>query len=125
MDVSPSDDPVVVVTADTHVGPSLKRLREYCRREYLEDFDAFVAQETSAPHPTAALLESIGELYGEDEAALEELVDVWFLRNREGWPGIEIPNRHHHCGQHRPAPVGQKGPRGGSGGMPGLQPLVG
>ncbi len=89
MDVSSSDDPVVVVTADTHVGPSLKRLREYCRREYLEDFDAFVTQESSAPHPTVALLDSIGDLYGGDESALKELVDVWFLRNREGWPGIE------------------------------------
>ena len=71
MDVSSSDDPVVVVTADTHVGPSLKRLREYCRREYLEDFDAFVTQESSAPHPTVALLDSIGDLYGGDESALK------------------------------------------------------
>jgi hypothetical protein len=35
--------PVVVVSCDSHVGPLLEQqLRDYCPREYLDDFDAFV-----------------------------------------------------------------------------------
>jgi predicted TIM-barrel fold metal-dependent hydrolase len=82
-------EPVVVVTADTHVGPSLRRLREYCPRNYLEDFDAFAAKERTAPHPTHALLASVEHLYRQDPSALEDLVNVWFLSNSGGSAGIE------------------------------------
>src|SRR5438132_4587376 len=30
-----------VVSADSHVGPSMQSLRPYCERRYLDDFDAF------------------------------------------------------------------------------------
>jgi predicted TIM-barrel fold metal-dependent hydrolase len=37
------DAPLVVVTTDTHVGPRLKDdLRDYCPKQYLGEFDAFV-----------------------------------------------------------------------------------
>ena len=37
-------DPVVLVSADTHVGPLLvEQLRDYCPEQYLEDFDAFAS----------------------------------------------------------------------------------
>lgn len=36
------DRPVVVVAADSHVGPSMADLRPYCERKHLDDFDAFV-----------------------------------------------------------------------------------
>jgi predicted TIM-barrel fold metal-dependent hydrolase len=37
------DTPLVVVTTDAHIGPRLKEdLREYCPRQYLEEYDAFV-----------------------------------------------------------------------------------
>ena len=38
-----AQDRVTVVSADTHVGPLMSQLREYCPQELLEDFDAFVA----------------------------------------------------------------------------------
>jgi len=38
------DRALIVVTTDSHIGPRLKEdLREYCPREYLEEYDAFVA----------------------------------------------------------------------------------
>jgi predicted TIM-barrel fold metal-dependent hydrolase len=43
-DVAP-DKKLLVVSADGHVGPSVKnQLRDYCEKEYLEDFDAFSAE---------------------------------------------------------------------------------
>jgi predicted TIM-barrel fold metal-dependent hydrolase len=80
---------VVVVTADSHVGPSLNRLRHYCPTDYLDDFDAFVASERSAPHPREALVQSVADLFRGDPAALEDLVHAWFLSNHEGCLGIE------------------------------------
>jgi predicted TIM-barrel fold metal-dependent hydrolase len=37
-----SRDRVTVVSADTHVGPSMPQLREYCPKDLLGEFDAFV-----------------------------------------------------------------------------------
>ena len=42
---------VVIVSCDTHIGPRLKEdLRQYCPKEFLDDYDAFVTawEETSA-----------------------------------------------------------------------------
>jgi predicted TIM-barrel fold metal-dependent hydrolase len=40
------DKPLVVVSADTHIGPLLKdQLRDYCPKRYLEAFDGFVAED--------------------------------------------------------------------------------
>ena len=39
------DDRYIVVSTDSHVGPSVKeQLRQYCESKYLDDFDRFVAE---------------------------------------------------------------------------------
>lgn len=44
------DDYLVLVSADTHVGPRLvEDLRPFCDRKYLEEFDAFAAQAPGMP----------------------------------------------------------------------------
>lgn len=37
-----SDQPLVLVSADTHIGPRLKDLRDYCPAEYLADYDSYL-----------------------------------------------------------------------------------
>ncbi|WP_051288997.1 amidohydrolase family protein [Mycobacterium sp. URHD0025] len=40
-----AEEPYIVVSTDSHVGPSLKnQLRQYCEPKYLEEFDEFVAE---------------------------------------------------------------------------------
>lgn len=40
-----AEEPYIVVSIDSHVGPSLKnQLREYCEPRFLDDFDRFVAE---------------------------------------------------------------------------------
>jgi predicted TIM-barrel fold metal-dependent hydrolase len=40
-----SDERYIVVSTDSHVGPSVKgQLRDYCESKYLDDFDRFVAE---------------------------------------------------------------------------------
>lgn len=40
-----TEEPYIVVSTDSHVGPSLKnQLRQYCEPKYLDDFDQFVAE---------------------------------------------------------------------------------
>ncbi|MGV0814949.1 amidohydrolase family protein [Mycolicibacterium boenickei] len=40
-----SEEPYIVVSTDSHVGPSLKnQLRQYCEPKYLDEFDEFVAE---------------------------------------------------------------------------------
>lgn len=34
--------PLVLVSADTHIGPRLKDLREYCPTEYLDDYERYI-----------------------------------------------------------------------------------
>jgi predicted TIM-barrel fold metal-dependent hydrolase len=49
---------VVIVSCDTHIGPRLREdLRQYCPKEFLEDYDAFVTawEETSAYRDDAPL----------------------------------------------------------------------
>ena len=47
--MTPAGTPTVVVSCDTHVGPSLEgQLREYCPKQHLDDFDAFVAEQQAA-----------------------------------------------------------------------------
>src|SRR4051794_3988675 len=36
-----ASDPVVIVSADSHVGPPLEHYREYCPKAFLEEFDEF------------------------------------------------------------------------------------
>src|SRR4051812_14482966 len=37
----PGTDNAVLISCDTHIGPLLSDLREYCPKKYLEDFDDF------------------------------------------------------------------------------------
>ena len=39
-----NDDRILVFSADTHVGPHPNHLRPYCPKQYLDDYDDFVAQ---------------------------------------------------------------------------------
>src|SRR6185436_17410326 len=39
----PGVDNLVLVSSDTHIGPLLSQLREYCPKKYLEPFDDFAA----------------------------------------------------------------------------------
>lgn len=49
-----SDEPVVIVSADTHVGPRLEHeLRPYCPAALLDEFDSFAAR-------SAKLKETVG-----------------------------------------------------------------
>ena len=42
------DQRYVVMSIDSHVGPSVKdQLRPYCEAQYLDDFDGFVAEMAS------------------------------------------------------------------------------
>lgn len=79
--VAPSTKPVTVVTADSHVGPSLSQLRPYCDRRYVDDFDEFA----SSPLPTFDMTNpQLTEWFGGDEAAIEEALSGWILRNAKG-----------------------------------------
>src|SRR5438105_5395083 len=39
----PGVDNLILVSSDTHIGPLLSQLREYCPKKYLEQFDAFAS----------------------------------------------------------------------------------
>src|ERR1700758_2125425 len=38
------DAPLIIVSSDTHFGPRLQDMREYCPARYLADYDAFMKQ---------------------------------------------------------------------------------
>jgi predicted TIM-barrel fold metal-dependent hydrolase len=47
------DQPLIVVTTDSHIGPRLKEdLRDYCPKQYLEEFDEFIRAEEPNSDPT-------------------------------------------------------------------------
>jgi len=69
------DEPLIVVTADSHVGPRLKEdLREYCPQQYLEEYDEFVRAYEPHSDPAALLtmLTNIEDVPG-GEAVVEKL----------------------------------------------------
>jgi predicted TIM-barrel fold metal-dependent hydrolase len=48
------DKRLCIISCDTHVGPTMEQLRPYCKRELLDDFDAFALEATTlATAPTA------------------------------------------------------------------------
>jgi predicted TIM-barrel fold metal-dependent hydrolase len=58
-----SDDPVVIVSNDTHIGPRLvEDLRPYCPKRHLDDFDAFAASTAADNEAARQLLEGSGHL---------------------------------------------------------------
>jgi predicted TIM-barrel fold metal-dependent hydrolase len=69
------DEPLIVVTADSHVGPRLRDdLREYCPKPYLEEYDEFVMAYEPHSDPAALLtmLTRIEDVPG-GEAVVEKL----------------------------------------------------
>lgn len=76
-----SSQPVVVVTADSHVSPPLSQLRPYCDKEHLEDFDAFAATVEPLYRPDHPFLLSS---FGGDTEALAEWLPSSALRNAGG-----------------------------------------
>jgi len=43
------DTPLIIVSSDTHFGPRLRDMREYCPARYLADYDAFMDQQSQQP----------------------------------------------------------------------------
>jgi predicted TIM-barrel fold metal-dependent hydrolase len=68
---------LVVVSADTHVGPSLKDLRPYCPQKYLDEFDAYAASS-----PETNYYDMFTKMFAGDEAGLAKFVN-FVLRNAE------------------------------------------
>jgi predicted TIM-barrel fold metal-dependent hydrolase len=69
------DEPLIVVTADSHVGPRLKEdLRDYCPKRYLEEYDEFVRAYEPHSDPAALLtmLTNIEDVPG-GEAVVQKL----------------------------------------------------
>src|SRR5688572_30605320 len=50
----PGVDNVILVSSDTHIGPKLSQLREYCPKRYLEQFDDFAASKADEINATMA-----------------------------------------------------------------------
>jgi predicted TIM-barrel fold metal-dependent hydrolase len=78
-----SKEPVVVVSADTHVAPALSDLRPYCPKKYLEDFDAVAAQ------PEVNLPAMFSKQFGGDQEKFDRFMK-FLLRNAE-LPGVTDP----------------------------------
>ena len=53
------DTPVMVFSADTHVGPRMEDLRAYCPKQYLEVFDEFAASEYANAAVNGAFFEQM------------------------------------------------------------------
>lgn len=70
------DAPLIVVTADSHFGPRLREdLREYCPRQYLEEYDAYVKAYEPLSDP-GKLRESLGgEGLGEQGSSHAQLTN--------------------------------------------------
>jgi hypothetical protein len=61
--IDANDEPVVVVSNDTHIGPRLvEDLRPYCPRQHLDDFDAFTASVAADNEAATRMLEGSGYL---------------------------------------------------------------
>src|SRR3954471_15345110 len=43
----PGVDNLILVSSDTHIGPKLSQLREYCPKKYLDQFDSFAAEKAA------------------------------------------------------------------------------
>jgi predicted TIM-barrel fold metal-dependent hydrolase len=72
-------DNLVVVSSDTHIGPLLSTLRDYCPAAYLEAYDDFVAEDARLRAPVAGDDDALGRLGGQaDEAAVAK-----WMRNRQ------------------------------------------
>jgi predicted TIM-barrel fold metal-dependent hydrolase len=65
LDAPDAAAPAVVVSCDSHVGPRLREdLREYCPKAYLEQYDAFVAEDLAQRDTMRELFEKTGGARG-------------------------------------------------------------
>ena len=86
----PGVDNLILVSSDTHIGPLMSQLRDYCPQQYLDDFDAFGAQMQAQGDPTGAgeLREAMAHLSLEEKEALLAQFDdpngpvAQYMRNR-------------------------------------------
>jgi predicted TIM-barrel fold metal-dependent hydrolase len=82
IELAQSDEPFTVVSADSHVGPSVRRqLREYCPSQYLPEFDEF-ADEVDAASSSDANLESRFAQFATQATALA-------VRRSANCPGLQ------------------------------------
>jgi predicted TIM-barrel fold metal-dependent hydrolase len=58
---------LLLISNDAHVGPPIDSYREYCPKEYLDDFDAYVRAYTETVQPT-------GEKIGSDASVAERKI---------------------------------------------------
>jgi predicted TIM-barrel fold metal-dependent hydrolase len=56
-----SNDRVIVAGSDSHVSPPLVDLRPYCRKQYLDDFDAYLAVWEEETRQTNELIRQLSE----------------------------------------------------------------
>src|SRR3984893_10348882 len=61
--------PLILVSADTHIGPRLKEdLRDYCPKQYLEEYDQFVKEYEPQMDPA-----TIRKMFVPDDVEFEEI----------------------------------------------------
>jgi predicted TIM-barrel fold metal-dependent hydrolase len=71
----PGVDNVILVSSDTHIGPKLSQLREYCPKQYLDDFDAFAKEKADEINATMLQAQIALKLStGASESEIMELV---------------------------------------------------
>ena len=88
---APTAEPYVVVSIDSHVGPSVQhQLRDYCEEKYLPDFDRFAAemQGKGSVLRTAAAESDSGETFSLGAASPEMIEEFGRLA------GIRSPGEH-------------------------------
>ncbi len=71
-------DGLIVVSSDTHIGPLLSDLREYCPARYLQTFDEFVAADALTRVPIDSGEDTLARLGAQAD---DEAVARW-MRNR-------------------------------------------
>src|ERR1700733_1468561 len=88
--------PVVVVSCDSHVGPLLEQqLRDYCPREYLDDFDAFVKDYAEKQYIEGSHMgsrENIEAGARKAEAQPPKLAEM--MASMAGHPNLSRPGHH-------------------------------
>jgi predicted TIM-barrel fold metal-dependent hydrolase len=67
---SSATDRMLLISNDAHVGPPIDHYREYCPKNYLEDFDAYVKAYTETVKPSG------GKLGGEDARVGESKINT-------------------------------------------------
>jgi predicted TIM-barrel fold metal-dependent hydrolase len=71
-DRNPASSPLIVVTCDSHIGPTLAQMRPYCPANYLADYDAFAEKTAVAFDIWADIRASLAELDDPEEVAVRE-----------------------------------------------------